>query len=211
MDPPSLSTMVIKNLGEHLCKVAPELMSDEALKATKAKKRVIKPNIKAPVGKSVAKQVSTKVSLNGVKRSKTKSEIPSSTKVPRVLLNKKAVKYKPVEMDFFNKFCEQLFYIPLFVWGPILKYFPQDLYVIKNVIWCFWMIFYYGDIYFDGRAPIRFSNSLCFIRNPDDLCYDEVFSVVEITRRLGNASWQFCSLPLLFSHTLFYQWIQQIE
>jgi hypothetical protein len=72
MDPPSLSTKVIRNLGEHFCKVAPELMSDEALKATKAKKRVIKPNSKAHVGEPVVKQVSTKVSLNGVKKKQDK-------------------------------------------------------------------------------------------------------------------------------------------
>jgi hypothetical protein len=45
-DPPSLSTRVIRNLGENFFKVAPESLTDSALNAPKTKNMVIGPRSK---------------------------------------------------------------------------------------------------------------------------------------------------------------------
>jgi hypothetical protein len=135
----------------------------------KANKKIIKPKGKADVGKSKAKQILTME----LKSSKTRPDIRSNTKLPGVLLNKKVYKYKPLEMDFCIKYFEQLFYGFLLGWGSPLMSFHQELYVIRNVTWCFWMLFYCGDIFSVGGTHRRLSNASCYIMNSGDLCYGE--------------------------------------
>jgi hypothetical protein len=54
MDPPSLSTRVIRNLGANFYKVTPENLSDAALRAPKSSNRIVNAQSKKANGKVVA-------------------------------------------------------------------------------------------------------------------------------------------------------------
>jgi hypothetical protein len=54
MDPPSLSSRVIRNLGANFCKMAPENLSEAALHAPKTINKVIKAQSKKTDGKAAA-------------------------------------------------------------------------------------------------------------------------------------------------------------
>jgi hypothetical protein len=136
-------------------------------------------------------------------RSKTRSEVRSSTKVPGVPLNKKVYKCKLLEMDPCIKYLEHLIFGLLLGLGPHLKSCYQRLYVIRIVmrsfwmLFCyggtsyvggyFWMLFYHGDIFSVWGTLRRLSRASCYFMNYGDLCYGDLYSVVGIFRGFTNA------------------------
>jgi hypothetical protein len=70
LDPPSISTRVIKNLEEKLCKMDPKELTEKALRAPHTSKRAIMKK-QAPVANQIAnmaKETSKKAAPNGDKK-----------------------------------------------------------------------------------------------------------------------------------------------
>jgi hypothetical protein len=72
LDPPPLSSKVIRKLGEKFCKVAPEELSDVALKASKTSKKAIKPPKKPEASMKKPQEGPSKAKSNGYKDKKEK-------------------------------------------------------------------------------------------------------------------------------------------